>query len=413
MGSLLTATYPFTHQLHRSFDRLNPDIPLLSEHFKKRKYRTSFWSGKPTLLRKTGLSRGFDFFDDLTLLAYPSYSVGFRKQSEMFLDWAAESSTPFFSVIYTSDLDTINEGEEQISGVEKFDEGLGQFFQRLKDENLWESNYIIVLGLQGKSDYNRINESVFSNLHTEATRIALFIKPPRQKGDEGINWKIDSSINLADFGYSLMKTLDQTITIASDHSFPIWNFAGLWSTNELDSIPNEPRRLLVEAANTWKKPLELRFSLVFKNYLFIESQQNEFYNRLTDGLETINLIESQNEILNEDLKALRRIREASQAEKWVNYTGREYRLSQMNREYWAKPNSRASVFEKEQLRLKKDKNTNPLSTMLIYFKNPKSEKDMLYEEARRHSYNLSVENIWGLWDPERKWPQPTATSANQ
>ncbi|AGH94756.1 sulfatase-like hydrolase/transferase [Pseudobdellovibrio exovorus] len=413
MGSLLTATYPFQHQLHRSFDRLNPDLPTLPELFKTQKYRTAFWSGKPTILKKTGLSRGFDLFDDISFLLQSSYSISFRRQSDLFFNWVEESSAPFFSVIYSSDLDSINEGEEQISGLEKFDESLGLFFERLKEENLWESNYVIVVGLQGKSEYARLNESVYSNLHSEATRVAMFIKPPRQKGDEGINWKFDSPISLADFGYSLAKTVSPQINITSDPQFPVWSFSALWSSNELDSIPNEPRFLLVEAANTWKKSLELRFSLIFKHYLFIEADTNEFYNRLTDGLETINLISTQNEVTADDLRSLRRIRELSNADKWRTYTGSEYKLSQNNREYWAKPNSRASVFDKEASRLKKNKTTNPLSTLLIYFKNPKQEKDALYEEARRHSYNLSLENIWGLWDPDRQWPQPAVTNANQ
>ena len=52
MGSLLSGLYPFQHQLHRSFDRISAKVPLVQEILKKQNYRTSFWSGKPTVLKK-------------------------------------------------------------------------------------------------------------------------------------------------------------------------------------------------------------------------------------------------------------------------------------------------------------------------------------------------------------------------
>lgn len=397
MGSLLSGTYPFQNSLHRSFDRINPNNVLVQELFKKAGYRTSFFSGKPTILKKTGLSRGFDLFDDSSVLNQSMYSLSFRNQINLFENWAQESNDAFFSVIYTSELESLNEGETQISGLEHFDETLGQFFLKLKENNLWESNYIIVAGLQGKSEYSRPNESRYSNLHSENTNVALFIKPPRQKGDEGINWKIDTLVNLADFSYSLMKTIEPSYQAAQDAHFPIFDFSGFWSKNEIENLPNKPRKLIIETANTWKQPLELRFGLIFKNYLFLESENNELYNRLTDGLETIDLIKLQEEVKEEDLALLNNIRKNLKARKWVQYQPPVYDWVLSNQSYWSQPNNRAEFFQQEKLRLSKQKTFQPLSTLLVYFQNPKLEKDSLYEEARRQSYNLSLENIWGLW----------------
>lgn len=404
MGSLLSGAYPFQHRLHRSFDRINPDQPLLQEFFKTANYRTSFWSGNPTILKKTGLSRGFDVFDDTSFLNQSMYSMNFKNQTRLFKNWSAESSVPYFSVIYTSELESLNEGETQISSIENFDDKLGHFFNELKAANQWESNYVVVLGLQGESEYNRPNESAFSNLHSENTNIALFVKPPRQKGDEGINWKIDSAVNLADLGFSLIKTLNPNHRAADDPQFPVWEFSGLWSKREI--LPLEARKILVETTNTWKHELEIRFAIICKNYLFIESAENEFYNKLTDGLETIDLINFQTLLNEDDLSNLEKIRKDANARKWTDFQPPDYKWVISNREYWSNPNARRKLFQNEKNRLAGDPVTQPLSTLLIYFQDPKTEKDANYEDARRNSYNLAYENVWGLWNTHKVWPIP-------
>ena len=404
MGSLLSGAYPYQHRLHRSFDRINPEQPLLQEFFKSANYRTSFWSGNPAILKKTGLSRGFDVFDDSSFLNQSMYSMNFKEQTILFRNWANESALPFFSVIYTSELESLNEGETQISSIENFDDKLGLFFNELKAANLWESNYVVVLGLQGKSEYNRPNESAFSNLHSENTNVALFVKPPRQKGDEGINWKIDGAVNLADLGYSLIKTINPLYTLIKDLRFPVWEFSGLWMKNE--NLSADSRKLIIETTNTWKRQLELRFALIFRNYLFIEADQGEFYNKLTDGLETIDLIKSQNLLSEEDFSNLDRLRKETKAAKWTDFQPPDYKWVISNMEYWSKPNSRRSAFQNEKNRLAANTTSQPLSTLLIYFQDPKIEKDAVYEDARRNSYNLAYEYIWGLWNPEKIWPIP-------
>ena len=404
MGSLLSGAYPFQHRLHRSFDRINPEQPLLQEFFKSANYRTSFWSGNPAILKKTGLSRGFDVFDDSSFLNQSMYTMNFKEQTILFRNWANESSLPFFSVIYTSELESLNEGETQISSIENFDDKLGLFFNELKAGDLWETNYIVVLGLQGESEYNRPNESAFSNLHSENTNIALFVKPPRQKGDEGINWKIDSAVNLADLGYSLIKTINPLYNAIKDLQFPVWEFSGLWLKNENLSV--DTRRLIIETTNTWKPQLELRFALIFRNYLFIEANAGEFYNRLTDGLETIDLMKTQSLLTEEDFLSLEKLRQETNAVKWTDYQPPDYKWVISNKEYWSMPNSRRSVFQNEKNRLATSSTSQPLSTLLIYFQDPKIEKDAVYEDARRNSYNLAYENIWGLWNPQKVWPIP-------
>ena len=140
LGSLLSGVYPYQHSLHRSFDRINPDYPLLTEYFKKNGYRTAFWSAGPSILKKTGLSRGFDLFDDSTFLTQPNYTVPFTEQVKLFKSWVEESVDPFFTVIYNADLDSPATEENSQSKLEVFDEKLGEFIKDLKENDLWEKN---------------------------------------------------------------------------------------------------------------------------------------------------------------------------------------------------------------------------------------------------------------------------------
>lgn len=413
MGSLLSGTYPFEHGLHRSFDRINPAIPLVQELFKNENYRTSFWGSKPSILKKTGLSRGFEAFDDYSFLDQSNYNLSFNDQIRLFENWVGESTDPFFSVIYSSDLELLNEGQTEISTLETFDESLGSFISSLKKNNLWESNYVIVLGLQGKSEYNRPNESVFSNLHSENTNVAFFIKPPRQKGDEGVNLKVDTPTTLADFGYSLIKLIKPDYEHKNDTDYPLSDFSNLWLQNKVEGLNAIHRKLILESANTWVKSLEIRFAVVLNNYLYLEASQDELYNRLTDGLETIDIVKNRSDFRPEEVANLAELRQRMNAKKWEQYLSPEYRWVISNRDYWSKPNNRREVLESERRRLTKEHKSQPLSTLLIYFDNPKKEKDQLYDEARRISYNLSLENIWGLWNPAKVWPQPSVTTETQ
>jgi hypothetical protein len=412
MGSLLTGSYPLNHLLHRSFDRINPDFPLLPEFFKKAGYRTAFWSGGPSILKKTGLARGFDLFEDSSFLNLTSYATPFSEQMKAFKYWSEESDEPFLAMIYNSELETFTENGISTQ-IESFDENLGQVIQSLKTEGMWEKNYVIVVGLQGRSEYNRTDENEFSNLHTENVNVAFFIKPPRQKGDEGTNIKIDTPSSIADFGYSLIKLADPSFALKEDKTFPVWDYSALWSKNELSGVsPSSGRKIVIESADTWKPALSLRFATIFGNYIFIEGEKNKLFNRLNDGLETVDIAKSSSDYANECTNDVSELHKRTSSVVWPGPNEEEKKLAETNRRYWENPGQREVIFEEEKRRLQKEKRPHPLSTLLIYYQNVKKEKDMAYEDARRISYNLALENSWGLWNP-RKNTQPGVTTEYQ
>lgn len=444
MASLLTAEYPFEHQLHRSTDRISKNSILISELAYKNKYRTAFFSGSPAILKKTGLSKGFEIFDDTSFLEKKNYLADFKKQSELFLTWSQESPQAFLGFIYNSELESLNEAETETSAYEKFDEKLADFFENLKNRNQWENNFIILVGLQGQSDYYRPNETAFSNLHSENTNIVVFVKPPRQKGDDGTNWKIDNTINLADLGYSLFKTIEPQFLKTLSNDFEILDFSYLWKTesksdknfHNQETSMNSDRKILIESMNPWTSHNESRFAILYKNYLHIENHQDELYNVLNDGLETINLANTSQTIhtdyLNINHKLYSEIRLKQNQSKWNGLSFEMNLLVNSNKDYWLKPNSRAELLEKEFLQFKAGHPSHPLTVLMIqnlilknkteqlkeigiHFDTKKisNSRDNYLEEARRQSINLSLENLWGIWKKNKDWTQSKFTSAYQ
>ena len=411
MGSLLSGSYPFQNGLHRSTGRIKPEFRLASEDFKSLGYKTSFFSANANIMRRTGLARGFDYFDDWSFLNYPSYTVPFSDQINHFKEWLEESEArPFFTVIYNSDLETLRVDDNHLARMEDFDENLFAFIQFLKMKNLWDSNYIILTGLQGRSEYGRLNESPVSNLHSENINISFFIKPPRIKGDEGVSLKIDFASSLVDFGRSLRTLITQQTSGVTTGEFGTLDYTPLWSSNKLESIGDPAARagrtLVAESVNPWSSELETRYSLLFGNFLYIEKEENELYNRLNDGLESIDIKKNNPDLLLQFEGQLTRIRDTEKVKKWTGDTTRAKKYVEVSHSYWSNNSNREKIFEDEKKRLSKENSTGPISTLLIYYLDAKKEKDAEYEEARRVTYNLAFENIWGLWQEDKKWSKP-------
>lgn len=437
LGSILTGLYPIQHKIHRSSDRLDSNVKTLQEIAAAAGYQTHFLSGSPSILKKTGLSVGFDFFDDSSFLEKKNYFLDFNYQTEKFLNLIQESSDPYFSVIYNSELESLNEGESQISTFEKLDEKLFKFFKDLKSRNLWDDNYVIITGLQGRSDYNRLEETLFSNLNSENTKVTLFLKPPRSKGDEGISWKIDTPINLADLGQSLWVSLTgkpfQNENLL-DPDFPLFDISSAWRIQNVNLLL-EPRKILIEAVNTWSSQISLRLSVLNKNLLFIEDQKDKVYNTLTDGLESIDIASQQKEFVEDNIDDIKDLRKKFNFTKWIDIKSKWNHWVQLNHEYWSKPNERNRLLEQELVRIKKEKTTQPLSGYLVRYliqnkrsadlsviksigldSNLHEEKQKIanyYDTIKQQSLNLSLENIWGIWDENKKWIHSNFILENQ
>jgi arylsulfatase A-like enzyme len=288
MGSVLSGEYPYIHELHRSSDRVSDHIDLVTSLARDQNMRTSFFSGSPHILKKTGLSKFFDFFDDSSPLTQKNYFKDFKLQTGDFFEWYNEDPRPFFSVIYNSELEFLK--SEDTNSFEKLDEKISVFFEQMKTEKIWESTTIFLIGLNGNSRFERINESAFQNLHSENTQVVTLIKRPRSQGDEGIYWKNDTPVQLADIGKTLRRLLSaaKDVTTNTSSTFPIYNLMAI--LNSKDKSILQPRPLLIEAPNTWAKNLNwIQFAILQNQDLYIDYKKPVIFNTLTDRMETTNL----------------------------------------------------------------------------------------------------------------------------
>ncbi len=351
MGSILTGEYPIEHGLFRSFDRLNSISISAAQVAKENNYVTSFFSGSPFILKRTGLSDYFDLFDDSIASSATEFDQDFKQQSQSFLQWAAALRQPFFSVIYNSELSKLSNVETDQSSYEKLDEKLFQFFSDMKSRNLWDKTYVILVGLNGSNKYSRYELNALTNLHSENTKVATLVKIPRQKGDEGINWKNDLRISLVDIGHTL-KCLLGSHCETSEELFPKINLSDLWNAHSLTEIKklfNRP--VLVQTTDTFTRSYpQHRFSILDQNYNFIQNTKNRFeiFNTLSDKSELIDL-SAEIRIPQKYIDFLNNFNTFKNGEDLSSIyldTQREYtQLSKQNYEFWTRINLRESVLQ--------------------------------------------------------------------
>lgn len=301
IGSLLTGLYPIDHKLHRSFDRIDPKIKTIQQIAHENSYATSFFSGSPSILKKTGLSDYFDIFDDSVASSQTEYFRDLNFQINQFNQWKKQiNGSAFFSIIFNTELNQIKNIETDQTQFEKWDEKLYSLFESLKKENQWDDTYIILIGLNGQNKFNRPETNNYTNLHSENINVTTLIKAPRKKGDEGIFWKNDTYINLADIGqtiYSYFSVNSEEKLNKSDFSqFPIYTLKSFIDIqNKQNTTPPFDRPLLIESPSVLSQyKTSGRYALISKNQIFIENNNN--------FLEVYNLINDKNEVQNLNLK---------------------------------------------------------------------------------------------------------------
>ena len=453
IGSLLTGLYPMDHHLYRSYDRIRPHLETLPKIAKENNYVTSFFSGSPSLLKKTGLSDYFDLFDDSIASSATEYEVDFKQQALSFIQWKKINKNPFLSFIYNSELSKINTLESDQSTFEKIDEKLFNFFIELKKDGTWDASYIILVGLNGYNKFGRIGVNNLNNLHNENTNIATLIKAPRNKGDEGVYWKNDLKINLADIGKTLSCVLKKcTITKnKTDSNFlPVLNLAQLWS--DKNNSENQKNYDRVSVVQSTAHDMSHSYSILYDNYNYIQNKDQSalqhllpnvrIYNTLTDKSEITNLL-NKDFILPSEISNTIRILDTVKNSQYISAKVSNFDLTQNPLYiYEIQKQIRAKKFDNKILKLKNDITSNNICAALtaqskitkedlkncnddlflqyiLYIRSTdlglNSDKNKLlyslmkirYKDyLHRLSVNLSHNNIWGLSQPNQVLVHP-------
>lgn len=351
MGSLLSGQYPFENQLRKSFDRIDSKSVLVSQIAKSQKFRTAFFSGSPNILRKTGLSYYFDTFDDSIASQSNSYIVDLRNQSEQVLNWIENDTTPFLGVIYNSELSQISETETHLNKYEQFNEKLYAFIQDLKAKEVWNKTYVVLVGLSGTNKFHRTGLTHYQNLHSENTLVTTFVKPPRLKGDEGINWKSDLPVNLADIGKTIKCIL---ISCTEDNTnpekklFPVLNLSQHWQQNsEINLELANSRTLAVESPSSWSKQI-VSWALIQKEYLILQkgfsNYSFELFNTLLDKSELHPISMKESSSLSIPYKSIDYLQSLNKTDLDALDFESEQQLADYNHLYWSNKAAALDLF---------------------------------------------------------------------
>ena len=304
LASLLTGKYPHEHRVWdngKSF--LSEEHTTISEKALQLGYRTSFFSGGSPLWRKSGLSQGFEIFNDYIKINFNDFYRSFYENFNLFLKWLDHFSNhqAFFSVIYSPDLQFPNTttftnlGEirnlSHESQIEELGESLQFLFSQLKKRNQWNNTHIILVGLNGRDTKNRLNELSPYNLHTENTQVTLFIKPAKKKTNKFKGWKIDHNVSLVDVGATLYDLLNQNLPspLSRRKNLQVISLKRALYTPGGGKETLDPHRLiLIESAwPRWKGFARSRFAVRRGHYLFLFDNPITIYNTLIDRLESI------------------------------------------------------------------------------------------------------------------------------
>jgi hypothetical protein len=306
MASILTGQHPVAHGVRDNGSTfLSAKTKTTVEYLTEKEIKSVFIVSAPTIKRYSRLHQGFEIFDDnLNMHINKSYRTA-MEVVDIFRDWYLEdaSGSQFFSVLHLSDLlfplsvTKNNLGESRPLGLEsqmeEIDESLFELFGMLKTKKLWDKNYIILTGLNGTSNSDRINETPVTNLFSENSSVVLFVKPPKGREETPHNWKIDEIVSLMDLGATIKDIFavkengnNEKIETEWDELFVGQSLLPFVLLNK-NQISRE-RALLIESAwPRWAGMGEIRYSVRKNQWLYINDEKAKLYNTLIDRAESV------------------------------------------------------------------------------------------------------------------------------
>lgn len=345
LASILTGKLPLENKVHDNSSWLSREELTLAEVAHGMNFRTAFFSGGAPVLRKTGLSQGFEYFDDQVQMDFDRFFRPLRNSKDRFFRWIdrLSSKESFFSLIYSTDLkfqthQTISGSGEMRSQnieaqLEETSEVLAEIFQGLKGHQRWNDTLVIVAGLSGRpTSQHEFKANILPpplQLHSHDMQVVLFIKPPTKVRDETATWKVDRNVSIADLGPTMFEFLQLSInrkTLPPAEAKAIQadskeirepSFGGKQSLSlkpllENRAVPSlEDRSITLETAwAQWHYGLGKRYALLKKEYLYFHDVEATIYNTFVDHLEVFPMkgrdIEK-SEILSDFLKTASRL----------------------------------------------------------------------------------------------------------
>lgn len=375
LASVLTGLYPFEHGLwHNGHLFLKEKYNSIAELALENKMRTSFYSGGGAIWRKSGLAQGFEVFDDNVPIALNSFYRPISKSNKLFLKWLNKlnGDESFFSLLYYPDLLFYNIATRDVNGQERgknFDgqkleikENLKDLVIELKNEKRWDDSYIFFFGLNGVSLSERVNELSPIDLHSDNTRVSLFIKPPRKKRDKGLFWKVDANVSLVDIGATVLELFG--IEKKKSSGVSAKSLLSMIETQGLD-WPTERPIILESAWGQWKAISNTRSALIKSKKLFYNQEPLIFYNTLIDRRESILSIAKEN-LKEEEYGFVKSKFKSAYLEPWEGLDYFELRKWKVARNLWFHGMD-SYISDELKILVNKIENPNQVHSWLAYF----------------------------------------------
>ncbi len=301
--TILTGLHPIQHGVRDNFNGvLSEAATTLPELFRESGYETAGVIGAIVLSRRTGLSQGFDFYDDeFDISSFKNVQPVIERKGGAVVDsalsWLKEKqqrdpNSPFFLFVHLYDphlfyqppppfdkkyKDTPYRGE-----IAYTDYCLGRVVEYLKENGLYDDAVIVVAGDHGEGlgDHKEKTHGMF--VYDSTMHVPCIIKPPKRSGLRGRStW--NGSLE------DIMPTLINFCRLG-----PVNTNGVSMMNNFLHRAPSH--RLKTDVVLETQYPLTFNWSplyaLVKDGYKYIHAPKPELYLLAEDSNEQTNLIES-------------------------------------------------------------------------------------------------------------------------
>jgi tetratricopeptide (TPR) repeat protein len=308
-ASLLTGTLPAAHGvLDNGGYRLDPSVPTLAGILKQQGYATGAAVSAIVLAGTSGISRGFDFYDDAIEPSSPGLPLGDVRRAgdetagllSRWLDGVKQDRV--FGFLHLYEPHAPYEPREPFrsrypnpydGAVASADSVVGAFLDHLKAKGLYDRSLIVFLSDHGEGlgDHGESEHGVF--VYREAIQVPLLVKLPRREEEKRpalAGTSVPVPVQLIDVVTTIAKTLAVRGFTPPPETLSLVELAS--------GAPAPARRILSETFYPkirfgWS---ELR-SLVDGRWQYIEAPRPEFYDVEKDPGERNNLVEGKPDAL--------------------------------------------------------------------------------------------------------------------
>ncbi len=301
-ASLMTGLLPFQHGVRDNLGyRLAKAHGTLATYLRSQGYRTAGAVSSVVLDRSTGIAEGFDFYEDGVEARSSGEAVGHvqRPGSEtrrLLEGWIRGETRerpgkPFFAFLHLYEPHSPYEPPEPFASrypdpydgeIAAADSIVGEFFEFLKSEGLYERSLVVLLSDHGEGlgEHGEDEHGIF--LYREAIRVPFLVKLP---GQHGASRSVTEAVALIDLFPSVAAALGEEVP-------PELAGLPLWGPPEMSKKRAERR--------IYSETLYPRFhfgwsdlaSLGDGRFHYIEAPRPELYDWRSDPQEKRNLAAS-------------------------------------------------------------------------------------------------------------------------